>query len=77
MFLPKIMQKLNMILQKLTYYKMNIVLKVILGSLLIIFMQPIEMLMKVQNFILFSVRNKNMVPKNVAPKKKGCGCGKK
>ena len=71
-FLPKTMQKLNMTLHKLSQSKMNNILKGILGVLLIVVIQPIEMLMKMKNFILFSSRRRNIVPK-----RKGCGCGKK
>ena len=46
MFLPKIMQKLNITVQKLIQSEMHNIFKIILGFLLIITMQPIELLMK-------------------------------
>ena len=72
MFLPKIMQKLNITVQKLIQSEMNNIFKIILGFLLIITIQPIELLMKMQNFTLFvTSKNKNRITKN-----KDCGCGK-
>ena len=64
------MQKLNLIVQKLIQSEMYSIFKIILGVLLIITMQPIEMLMKMQNFVLF------ITSKNNQNRKKDCGCNK-
>ena len=70
MFLSNIIQKLNIQVQKLIQSEMNNIFKIILGFLLIITMQPIEMLMKMQHFTLF-VTSKHKINKN-----KDCGCNK-